>query len=152
MQAQPEIRAADDAWIILGLEPARAQVHAPRRQTGEPPLELRPPRAVSGDEDDDVRKPARWSRRLPSANPILEPQHGVDDDVEVFVLGPARRADEKPDQRAVDAETREQGLAVALAVGARHRREDRRRAIVEHGRVLQPEPALEKLREPARDR
>ena len=45
MQAQPEVRAADDARIVLGLEPARAQLDAPRGQTGEAPLELGAARA-----------------------------------------------------------------------------------------------------------
>ena len=90
MEAQPEIRAADDARVVFGLEPSRAQLHAPRRQPGEPALELDAPGAVAGHEDDEMRKAAGARARLPSANALLEKPDGFDHDVEVFVLGPAR--------------------------------------------------------------
>ena len=66
MQAQPEVRAADDARVIFGLEPARAQLDAPRRQAGEAPLELGAPRAVAGDEDHQISGNRRPLPPLPS--------------------------------------------------------------------------------------
>ncbi len=66
MQAQAEIGAADDARVVLGLEPARAQLDAPRRQAGEPPLELGAPRAVAGHQNHEIGKPPRAAAPLPS--------------------------------------------------------------------------------------
>ena len=40
MQAQTEIGAADHARVILGLQPARAQMDAAGREAGKSPLEL----------------------------------------------------------------------------------------------------------------
>src|ERR1700680_2616519 len=98
MQTQPEIRAADDKRIVFGLEPSRAQMDAARGQAREPAFEFGSPGAVAGDQDHEIRKAPRPARRFPAANAIFEPEHGVDDDVEVFVLGPARRTDEEADK------------------------------------------------------
>ena len=132
---KPEIGAADDARIVLGLEPARAQLDAPRRQPGEAPLELGAARAVARHENHEIREAAARRGGLPAANALLEPRHRVDDDVEVFVLGPARRAHDEADAPAVDAEAREQRLTEPFALDALHRHERGRRPIVEHVRV-----------------
>ena len=66
VQAQPEVGAADHARIVFRLEPARAQLNAPRRQAGEPPFELGAAFAVAGHENDQVRKPPVSAGRPPS--------------------------------------------------------------------------------------
>ena len=86
MQAQAEIGAADHPRILFGLEPAGPKLYAPRRQPGEPALELHAPRAVSGDQDDEIGKPSSSCRRFPTANAVLEPTDRVDHHVEILVL------------------------------------------------------------------
>ena len=49
---------------------------------------------------------------------MLEPDDGVDDHVEILVLGPARRAHDEADRLGVHAEPREQRLPVPLAIAA----------------------------------
>src|SRR5260221_5631625 len=117
METQSEIGAADDAWIVFGLEPARAQMHAACRQAREAPLEFRSALAVAGHQNDQVREPSRPRQRFPPADAILEPEHGVDDDVEVFVFGPARRTHDEAHERAVNARARQERLTVALTIG-----------------------------------
>ena len=102
--------------IVVRLEPSRAQLNPARGQTGEAALELGAARAVAGDEDDEVREPAVHRRRLPPADPLLEPHDGVDHDVEILVLGPARRTHDEADGFAADAEAREQRLAETARV------------------------------------
>src|SRR2546423_9287799 len=88
MQAQPEVRATDDARIVLGLEPARAQLDAACWQASKTALELGAARTVAGDEDDQIRKTPRRRCSFPAANAVLETWHGVDNQVEVIVLRP----------------------------------------------------------------
>src|SRR6266566_3236906 len=49
-------------------------------------------------------EPPPASRRLPASYPLLEPDDGLDGDVEVLVFRPARRADDEADAGAADAE------------------------------------------------
>ena len=65
---------------------------------------------------DQVGKPAPGRRRFPSANAIFEPQHGVDDDVEILVFGPARRTHDEADDASAHTEPREQRLPELLAL------------------------------------
>ena len=120
------------------------------RRAGRPakPLELRaqPPSPVT-------RITSREGRALlpvPPADPLLEPHHGFNDDVEILVLGPAGGTDDEADRAGANAEAREQRLTEPLAIGAVDRGERRRRPVVEHVRPFHPEPALEKRGEPAR--
>src|ERR1700716_1050210 len=124
MQAEPEIGAADHTRIVLRFEPPGPQVHTPRGQTGEPPLELGPPRAVAGHQDDELGKSHPRIRRLPASNPILEAHHSIDDDVEVFVFRPARRADDETHDADVNTQAGEQRLTVMLALDTLHRDKD----------------------------
>ena len=61
MEAETEVGAADHPWIILGLEPPGAQVHAAGRQTGKPALELHTPGAVASNEDGQIGESAASS-------------------------------------------------------------------------------------------
>ena len=124
MQAQTEIGGADDARVVLGLEPSRTQLDAPRRQAGEPPLELRAPLTVAGDEHDQIcEAPVAGLARFPAADAFLDEADGIDDDVEVFVSRPARRADDEADRPgAAHAEPGEQRLPHALAFDVLDRR------------------------------
>src|SRR5215471_17121794 len=54
MEAETEVCAADHPWIILGLEPPGAQVHATGRQAGKPALKLNAPGAVAGNQDRQI--------------------------------------------------------------------------------------------------
>src|SRR5688572_8474253 len=110
MQAQSQIGAADDPRIVLGFEPPCAQLNPARGQAGEPPFELRPPLAIAGDQDDQIRKPALSAGGLPPANAMLERNHRIDDDVEIFVFRPARRANDEADSLAMHAEPSEERL------------------------------------------
>ena len=150
MQTQTEIGAADDARIVFRLEETRAQLNPPRRQTGEAALELGATGAVAGHQDHQLGKPARAAARFPSANALFQPHHRFDDDVEILVLGPARRADDEPDRVRADAEPREERLAEALTVAAIDRRERRRGTIVQHVGLLHAEAAFEERREAPR--
>ena len=88
------------------------------------------------------RRPLRHG--FPAADPLLEPQHGVDHHVKVFVLGPARRTDDEAGRSADDAHAAEQAQTEPLARRPVHRHEHRCRPVIEHVRVSHPEPALEK--------
>src|SRR5690242_10710080 len=122
MQAKSEIGAADDAGIVFGLEPPRAQMHAPGWQTCEPAFEFGAPPAVACDENREIGKTPCRSTRFPTADPLFEPDHRVDDDVEVLVFGPARRTHDEPGERVVDAKPGQQRLAVPFAIAPLHRR------------------------------
>src|SRR5436190_24064384 len=102
MQAQPEVGAADDLRIVLGLQPSRTQLNPPRRQAGEPALERAAPRAVPRHEDHQIGESASVPRPLPSADALFEPRYGLDHEIEVLVLGPARRADDEACRAAMD--------------------------------------------------
>src|ERR1035437_172345 len=151
MQTEAEISAADDARVVFGLQPARAQVDAPRRQPGEAALELGATRAVARHEDHEIREAASRPHRLPAANVLLEPRHGIDDDVEILILGPARRTHDEADEAAADTEAREERLTVSFAIRALERREDRRRPVVEDARLPHAEAAFEERRQTVRD-
>src|SRR5581483_8336894 len=90
MQAEAEVGAADHPRIVFRLEPSRAQLNPPRRQPRKPPFELGAPRTVTRNEDDEVRKSAAGSSSLPIADAVFEIRQRADDEIEVFVLGPAR--------------------------------------------------------------
>ena len=150
MQTQPEVGAPDHARIILGLEPARAQLNPTRRQTGKSPLELGAPLAVAGHEDNEIRKAPAAARGFPAADAMLEPDDGIDDHVEIFVFGPAGRTHDEADGLGMNAEARKQRLPMPLAIDPLDWHERRRRPIVEHMRVGHAEPAFEKRGEPAR--
>src|ERR1043166_859902 len=141
MQTQSAIRAPDDARIVLGLEPARAKMRPARRQPGETALELDAPLAIARHENRQIGKAPRRTAGFPATNTIFQLQYAVDDDVEVLILSPTGRTNDQADERAVNAESRQQRLAVPLAIRVRHRRENRRRPIVQNVGVLQPEAA-----------
>src|SRR5215475_5219306 len=132
MQTEPEVRAADDARIFLGLQPPRPELNAAGRQPGEPPFELHASRTVAGHQDDKVREAASRRRRLPPANAILEPSDGVNHHVEVLILSPARRTHDETAHAEPDSQTSKQSLTELLALHAIERHEDRRRAVVQH--------------------
>ena len=144
VKAQSDVGAADDEWIFVRLQPPRPQMDAPRRQSGEPPLELGAALAVSGHEDDELWKAAAARHGFPAADPLLEPQHGVGHDVKVFVLGPARWTHDEAGRSADDAHPPEQAEAESLTGRPVHRHEHRCRPVIEHVRVSHAEPALEK--------
>src|SRR6476646_2273988 len=123
MQAQPKVRTANHPRIFFGLEPASPELHAPRRQPGEPAFELHAPRTVTGDQNDEVGKPPTGRCRFPPANPVLEPPDRIDDHVEVLVLSPARRTNDEPAHHEPHAETSEQSLTELLALHAIERNE-----------------------------
>src|SRR5207247_6336588 len=107
---------------------------------GKPPLELRAPHAVAGDEHHEIGEAPPGLARFPAANAILDVAHGVDDDVEVFIRRPARRADDEADRtRTAHAEPREQRLTQTLALAVLDRHEHGRGPIVEHARGLDAE-------------
>src|SRR5581483_12381582 len=106
------------ARVVVGLEPAGPQLHAPGRQPGEAPLELGAPRAVAGDEDDEIREPPAAAGRLPAADAIFQLHDGVDRDVKVLVLGPAGRAHDESDDPAAETKPREERLPELLARGS----------------------------------
>ena len=146
MQAQAEIGAADDPRVVFGLEEPRAQLNPPRRQPGEPPLELGAARAVARHQNHQLGESPAAVAGLPAANALLEVHDRLDDDVEVLVFGPARRADDEADGAGADAEPGEQRLAEPLAVGTLDRHERRGRPIVEHLRVLHAETGSRETR------
>src|SRR5439155_15676845 len=150
VKAQPEIGAGDDARIIFGFEPPGAKLNPACRQTRETPLEFRAARAVAGDQNDEVGEPPAANRGFPAANPLFEPHHRLDRDVEIFVFGPARRTDDEADASAADAEPSEEGLPEPLTLGAVDRREHRRRTVVKDAGVGDSESRLEKRGESAR--
>src|SRR6185503_13236870 len=102
MQAQAEVGGADDQRVIIGLEKPGAELNATRRQSGEAALELGPARAVAGDEDHQLRESPRAAARFPSANALLEVRDSFDDEIEILVLGPARRTDDEADGAGAD--------------------------------------------------
>src|SRR5581483_3809396 len=123
VQAQPEVRAADDARVVFRLDPARAQLDAACRQAREATLELGAPLTVAADENHQIRKPSSRPRGFPSANAFLEPADGFDRQIEILVFRPTRRADDEADVGSVDPEAREQRLAKQFPLAAVHRRE-----------------------------
>src|SRR5438046_7681189 len=114
MQTQAQIGAADDAGVIVGLEPSGAQVDTPRRQSRKATLEFGAPCAVARHKNHELGKSACTPDGLPAANPLLEPHHGLDRDVEVLVFGPAGRTDDEAHDGVADAEPREKRLAKPL--------------------------------------
>ena len=150
MEAEAQIGAADHSRIVFRLEPACAQVNTPRRQTGKPPFELDAPGAVTGDENDEIGESRRGIRRLPAADAVLEPPHGIDDDVEVFVFGPACRTHDEAHHAGVDAQAGEQRLPVAFPLDVADWNENRGRPIVQNVRVREAQPVLEEFGEPSR--
>src|SRR5262245_14360237 len=132
MEAQSQIRAADDARIVLGLEPSCTQLDASRGQTGKAPLEFGAARAVAGDQHDQVRKAAPGRCGFPSANALFEPRNSVDDEIEILVFGPARRTHDETDDAGMHAEPGEERLAEPLALGSLDRHESRGGTIVKH--------------------
>src|SRR5436190_6522285 len=157
MQAEAEVRAADDARVVLGLEPPGAQLHAPRRQARKSPLELGAAAAVAGDENHEVGKAPRRLPCFPSTDALFEVPDGVDHQIEILIRGPARGTHNEANRRRVaDIEPHEQRLPDSLALRAIDWRERGRRPIVEdayrvRGFVGQVEPFGEKPLEPARD-
>src|SRR5580765_4653301 len=112
MQAEPEVGAADHVGIVLGLEPPGAQVYPARRESCKPAHELDAPGAVAGNENRQVGEPAARTGGLPTTDTILQPKHGIDHDIEVLVLCPAGRAYDESDRAGMNAQPRQQRLAV----------------------------------------
>src|SRR5262249_51421897 len=95
VQAEPEVGASDHARSLFGVEPARPRVRAPRGKPCKSALERGAGSALPGDKDDERGNPPVRTRGFPSADAIFKTQHRVDDDVEVFVFGPAGRTDDE---------------------------------------------------------
>src|SRR5262249_37734138 len=152
MKAQAEIGAADHARILFGLEPAGPELNTPRRQPGEPALELHAPRAVSGDQDDEIGKPSSGRRRFPTANAVLEAADRVDHHVEILVLGPAGRTHDESADTEPHAETSEQSLTELLALHAIERHEYRGGPVVQDVYLLHAKTILDERRHTARHR
>src|SRR4051812_17975122 len=150
MQAETEVRAANDSRVFLRFEPACPQLDASCRQPGKLPLELHAPRAVTRHEDDQIRIASAGAGPFPPADAILEAQDRLDRDVEVFVFRPARWTDDEPGGAQAGAQTTEQSLAEAVPLRSVERREHRGWPIVEHVRVGYTETAGQKRGHPAR--
>ena len=100
-----------------------------RRQPGEPALELRPPRAVAGDQNDQIRESGGWRRPPPSRG--CDPRAYATASMttsksssSVQLVGQTM----KPTAFSRDAEPREQPLTEPLALDPLERHERRRRA------------------------
>ena len=98
METQSQVRDADDTRVVLRLQPSRPELHTPSRQPGEPPLEFLAAPAVAGYQNYELDEPAAILTRLPAADAVLQIPDGLDHDIEVFVLGPARRTDDEADR------------------------------------------------------
>src|SRR5262245_42004886 len=155
MEAETEVRAADNPGVVLRLEPSRSELNAAGRQTGEATLELRPTIAVAGNEHDEIWKAPFAVAGFPGADAILEITGRLDHQVEIFICGPAGGAYHESERRSIaDAESYEERLANLFAFETLNRREARRGAIVEHAHrmfaaVLQLDPFGQKPRETA---
>src|SRR6266545_1674681 len=152
MEAQPQVRAADDPRIVLGLEPSGAQLHAAGWQPGEAAFELGTAGPIAGDQHHQIWKAPPRRCRLPPADALLESRDGIDDQIEILVFGPTRRAHDKADNTGMHAESREQRLTEPFALRPLDGRERRSGTVVQHTRVLHAEPAFQESREAARDR
>ena len=151
---KPRSALPTTAGIILGLEPARAELHPVRRQPGKSPLEFSAAVAVACHQNHQIRKTARFAHRLqglPATDALLQVPDGVDHQIEVLVGRPAGRTHDEPDGAvAADAEPHEERLPDLLALDAIDRHEHRRGPVVEHADAVQLEPLGEKPREPPR--
>jgi hypothetical protein len=150
VQAQAEVSAADDSRIIFGLEPTRTQLDSPRREARKAALELSTSSPVTSDQDNQVRKTPGRRRRFPASNPILETSDGLNRDVEVLILSPARGADEKSHDTRPHAQPGKERLPELLALSAVDGFEDRGRTIVKNARTAHAKSALQKRGESTR--
>ncbi len=85
VQRQAEIGGADEARILLRLEPRRAQQDTLEAERGETTLVLGAPWTVAGDDD-------RRRRPILGAEPCVPGDRRLDEQIEVLVGAPTGRA------------------------------------------------------------